>query len=288
MNDQRIAIVTDSGTDVPADFASEHEIFVVPLQINYSDGTTYRSGIDISEEEVVRRFAQEIPTTSLPTPEAIKAHFELAKASGYERAVFVSISSALSATNQTAHIVAEQMEDFPVIVVDTKSIGLGAGLLVMSAVRMVEAGVPFEELEERFNALVPKSNVYFTTKTLTYLRKGGRINEATYRLGSVLNIKPVITCDAGGYYVTAKKARGWERAIDAEINLIRARAAVLGDVIIGIACSASMEMFDALEERLRASISGIREVIRGGFSPTLLVHTGPDVVGITISPALDL
>ncbi len=288
MNDQRIAIVTDSGTDVPADFASEHEIFVVPLQINYSDGTTYRSGIDISEEEVVRRFAQEIPTTSLPTPEAIKAHFELAKASGYQRAVFVSISSALSGTNQTAHIVAEQMEDFPIIVIDTKSIGMGAGLTVMAATRMVEAGVPFDELEARLDDLVTKSNVYFTTKTLTYLRKGGRINEATYRLGSVLNIKPVITCDAGGYYVTAKKARGWDRALDAEVNLIRARAAVLDDVIIGIACSASMDYFEALEEKLRASITGIREIIRGGFSPTLLVHTGPDVVGITIQPALDL
>ena len=62
MNDQRIAILTDTGTNVPTDFAAAHDVRQVALAINYSDGT-FRSGVDITTDEVIDRFAQEIPTT---------------------------------------------------------------------------------------------------------------------------------------------------------------------------------------------------------------------------------
>ena len=68
MNNQRIAIITDSGTDTDAGFRKEHDIRIMPLRIIYSDGSTFSSGVDISSEEVVRRFGEEIPTTSLPSP----------------------------------------------------------------------------------------------------------------------------------------------------------------------------------------------------------------------------
>ena len=148
MNDQRIAILTDTGTNVPADFAATHDVRNVSLVVNYSDGS-FRSGVDITTDEVINRFETEIPTTSLPSPSDIQAALEAARADGYERAVFVTISSGLSATNQTVELVASQMEGFPVTVVDTKSIGVAAGLVVMAATEMVEAGVPFDELGPR-------------------------------------------------------------------------------------------------------------------------------------------
>ena len=109
MNDQRIAILTDSGTDTPADFVRAHDVRVVPLHINYSDGTSYRSGVDITEREVIERFSEEIPKTSLPSPQEILDLCEQAKADGYERGVFVTISSALSATNQTVRQMASEI-----------------------------------------------------------------------------------------------------------------------------------------------------------------------------------
>ena len=125
MNEQRIVVITDSGTDTPADFVAAHDIRVVPLRINYSDGSTYENGVDITAEEVVERFAEEIPTTSLPSPMKIRETFERAKRDGYKGAVVVTISSGLSATFETIGMVARQMEDFPVVMVDTKSIGMG-------------------------------------------------------------------------------------------------------------------------------------------------------------------
>ena len=285
MNEQRIAVLTDSGTDTPEEFVSAHDVRVVPLLINYKDGTTYRSGVDITTEEVIRRFADEIPTTSLPTPQQIKATIEQARDDGYDRGVFVTISGTLSATNQTVHMVSRLVDDFPLVIIDTKSIGVVAGMVVMQAVHMVEGGVPFAELEARLNDLSEKSDVFFTTKTLDYLYKGGRINAVTYRLGSVLNIKPVIMCDPQGRYVVAKKARGWERAIATEIKLIRERAAKFPKVRIGICCSDADDLFDQLEKELRESIDNISEIIRSGLSPDLIVHTGPDLIGLGIQPA---
>ena len=285
MNEQRIAILTDSGTNTPEDFVREHDVRVVPLLINYKDGSTYKSGVDITTEEVVRRFEQEIPTTSLPSPEQIMNVIEQARNDGYERGVFVTISGTLSATNQTVHLVSHLVSDFPLVIIDTKSIGVVAGMVVMRAAQMVEDGVPFGELEARLNDLSEKSDVFFTTKTLDFLYKGGRIGAVTYRLGSALNIKPVIMCDAEGRYVVAKKARGWNRAIASEIRLIRERAQKFSQVNVGICCTQNNELFDQLESKLRAEIGNIATVIRSGLSADLIVHTGPDMVGMGIQPA---
>ena len=285
MNSQRIAILTDSGTNTPQSFVQEHDVRVVPLLINYKDGSCYRSGVDITTREVIDRFSEEIPTTSLPSPQQIKEALEQARDDGYACGVFITISATLSATNQTVRMVSRLVEGFPLVVIDTRSIGVVAGMVVMQAVRMVEQGTPFGELEARLNDLSEKSDVFFTTKTLEYLYKGGRISKVTYRLGSVLNIKPVIMCDEEGRYVVAKKAHGWERAIATELKLIAERAARFERVRIGICCSDSSNLFDRLERDVRSSIHNVVDIVRSGLSADLIVHTGPDLVGLGIQPA---
>ena len=66
MNEQKIAVITDTGTDTPADFAAAHDVRTVALVINYSNGDSFRSGFEINSSEVIDRFAKEIPTTSPP------------------------------------------------------------------------------------------------------------------------------------------------------------------------------------------------------------------------------
>ena len=283
MNDQRIAILTDTGTNVPADFAATHDVRNVSLVVNYSDGS-FRSGIDITTDEVIDRFETEIPTTSLPSPSDIQAALEAARADGYERAVFVTISSGLSATNQTVELVASQMEGFPVTVVDTKSIGVAAGLVVMAATEMVEAGVPFDELGPRLADLSEHTRVYFTVRELKYLRRGGRINEATYRLGSALNIKPVFFCDEQGKYATVKKARGWEKALSAELSFVQEQAKRYEKVICAVCCTKAEDRLEELSERIRETIPNVADVVTSGISPDLIVHTGASLVGMAVQP----
>ena len=206
MNSQRIAVITDTGTDTPTAFAREHDVRIVPLRINFSDGSTFESGVTITPEQLVERMATEVPSTSLPSPATIRREFDRAHDDGYAAAVFVSISSGLSATCDTVRMLADQLDDFPVVVVDSKSIGVGAGLVVMEAVRMVEEGITLQYIGAMLELVARKNSVFFSVKSLEYLRKGGRISAAVYRLGSALNIKPVITCNEEGAYVVARKA----------------------------------------------------------------------------------
>ena len=286
MNNQKIALLTDTGTNTPASFIKEHDIRVAPLVITYSDGTSYRSGVDITPAQLIERFKDEIPKTSLPSPETIRALLEQAREDGYERAVFVTLSSGLSATYQTVKLIASQMEDFPVVVVDSLSIGVAAGLVVIAAAEMIEADVPFRSMQRKLDALARDTWVYFSTKTLEYLRKGGRISEAVYRLGSMLNIKPVITCNESGHYVVARKARGWDRSLETEVRLVQEQAQKFSKVRLAICCSDADDYFDFLENRLREAMADagveIESFVYSDVSPDLLVHTGPDLVGIGI------
>jgi DegV family protein with EDD domain len=284
MNAQRIAIVTDSGTNTPAAFCAAYDVRVVPLTINYSDGS-YQSEVNITTEDVIERFATEIPSTSLPSPSMIKDTFDKCIEDGYESAIFVSISSGLSATNQTVHMVASQYEDFPISVIDTKSIGIAAGMVTMAAALMVTAGVDFQTATERLEILCLNTDVYFCVNELSYLRKGGRISEATYRLGSALNIKPVFDCDEEGKYRTVKKCRGWQKALKAEVDCVASKAKDYDQVICAICCSEKDAPFDELEAQLREKIPNLAYLIKTGISPDLIVHTGPTLVGMGVIEA---
>ena len=285
MNEQRIAVITDSGTDTPTDFCAAHDVRVVPLRINYSDGSSYENGVDITTEDVVRRFDEEIPSTSLPSPMKIRDTFEQVRRDGYAGAVVVTISSGLSATNETMNMVARQMEDFPIVVVDTKSIGIAAGLVVMEAVRQVEAGMPLDRIGSVLGALSERTRVYFSVQKLDFLRKGGRISEAVYRVGSVLNIKPVLMCDEReGKYVIAKKARGWSRALDAQVKLVAENARQWGRVRLAV-CTYDPTLRDELVARVREHVGAVTEIVElvsCGISADLLVHTGPTLVGMAV------
>lgn len=287
MNAQKIALFTDTGTNTPPEYLEKYDIRIAPLLITTADGHTYQSGVDITSDELVAILPRETPKTSLPAPATIKALLEQAKADGYERGVFVTISAGLSATFETVKLVAEQVEDFPVIVVNTLSIGVAAGMVVIAAGALIEEGVPFEELQGRLDALAADTRVYFSTKTLEYLRRGGRITEAVYRLGSMLDIKPVIMCsEDDGHYVVARKARGWERSLATEVKLAVEHASRYAHVRLAICCSTGNDYFTELDGRLRDELArlgvAVESMVYSGVSPDLLVHTGPDLVGIGV------
>lgn len=280
-----IAVICDTGTNTPQDFIDAHDIRVVPLRINFANGDTFESGVTIDSETLVSRLATEVPKTSLPSPEAISDAFKQAQADGYKAAVFVSISSGLSATFDTVSLVAQQFKDFPIAVIDSKSIGVAAGMVVMEAVRAIKAGVPFSMLNEVLEDIVRKTHVFFAVDSLEYLHKGGRINDAIYRIGQVLNIKPIITCASDGRYKLAQKARGFQRALETEIKLVTQEAQKLNHVRLAISSFHNESLAQELERELRERISNVVEVVQSSVSPDLLVHTGPSLVGIAVTEA---
>jgi DegV family protein with EDD domain len=288
MNAQKIAILTDTGTNTPAEAIERYDIRVVPLRISFSDGRSYDSGIDITAAQLAGQMADETPKTSLPSPEVILQLLEQARADGYEAAVFVTISSGLSATCQSVGLVSSQMRDFPVIVIDTRSIGVAAGMVVVAAAELVEQGVPLRRVRRRLDSLAGRTRVFFSTPTLEFLCRGGRISESTNRLGATLDIKVVITCNEAGHLAVARKTRGWERSISAQVSLACAHARKFNRVRLAICCSETQaHRYDELEQRLRAALAeeGVEvegEVLHSDASACLIAHAGPDLVGIAV------
>lgn len=284
MNKQKIAIITDSGTNVPEAFAKQYDIKTLPLQITYQD-ESFLSGVNITSDEVIKRLETEIPTTSLPAPHTIKEVLQTCKKEGYERGIIVTISSGLSATFQTCELICEQMKDFPCKVIDTKSIGVAAGLTVMNAALMAEADkAPFERIVERLESIAADTLVLFAVKTLDLLHKGGRITEAQYRLGSILNIKPIFECDKNGKYNTVKKVRGWEKAILAMQHLIAEKAKEFKDVVVAYCAGDKTAPMKEWGEDLKKLIPHCKGIIMSGVTPDLLVHTGASLIGFCVQP----
>lgn len=285
MSGRRIAILCDSGTNLPDGYAEEHDVRVVPLCINFPDGSMLESGVDISPDELVDRL-DEMPSTSLPSPLRILEELKRARDDGAEGALVVTIASGLSGTNNAAKLAASQLPDLDVAVVDSKSIGLVSGLALMEGVRLLGEGMSLADVEVTLTRLADETHVFFSVRELEHLRHGGRISEPIYALGKVLNIKPIITCDVrtDGHYTLAGKARGWERALRQQVRLT-AKAAGSAPCRVAVCCSReTARHFDELEAWLREAIPGAVECVRSGISADLMVHTGAGLVGMGCQP----
>lgn len=278
---REIALVTDSGMNVPQKDIEELGIYCAYLSVNYRDAQ-YREVLEISTQEVYERFEQEIPKTSTPSPLDIAECIAQAIADGYRKILCVLTAGGLSGTCNTFERVLENQPEIEWRVVDTKSIGAGGGLNVLYAAELIEEGLPLDELVARLEQSVARSHVYFLVDTLDNLYKGGRINKAVYSLGSVLNLKPVITCQnpGAGNYVVAAKTRGRAKALKKQIDLVKRDVAGAKRYRIGFASgiTADREELFAHVREVFADAESVRDF--GDVSPALITHTGKGLVGI--------
>ncbi len=220
MNKEKIALLVDSGTDVPAEIMSQYGMYMLPLQIIYKD-RTYTDKVDITAEEIYQRLPQEIPSTSLPDGETINKIFDRIKADGYEQVLAVTISSGLSGTYNVVRLMGEQRNDLDIFVLDTKNIGIGAGLQAIRAAELLNEGITWQELKEQLLQEVVRNKVFFNVATLEYLQKGGRIGLVASILGNALKLNPIISCNDEGIYYTVAKSRGRKKSLDKTVELVK-------------------------------------------------------------------
>jgi DegV family protein with EDD domain len=277
----KIAILTDSGSDVPSNMMKTHPIFILPLQVNYK-GRSYRDGVDIDSKTVLENLKNEVPTTSLPFGEDLNQIFSTIKAQGFTRIVGIILSSGLSGTFNMVQLHAHEA-DIPMEVFDTKNIGIGSGLTAIRAAQWVKEGMAYEELKARINESIANTKVYFVLSTLEYLIKGGRIGKVSGFLGSALELKPLITCDDHGIYTTVAKVRGRSKSIKALQEKIESFYSKDKQYLVGIAHANALEEAQALKEKLMLVYGTQASYFFSEISPALGVHTGPGLLGVGIS-----
>ena len=279
MSNGKIAIVVDSCTDVPEADIERFGMYVVPLQINY-EKESFLDKVTISAEEVYSRLEEEVPRTSTPTPAVVGEVLDRVVADGYDQAVIVTISSGLSSTYDLLRSVATGMPHLRSVLVDSKNIGMGAGLVVLAVARMVEAGATLSDIERAVPGIVENTKVFFCVDTLDYLVRGGRIGKVTHAVGSLLDMRPVISCNEDGVYYTVAKAKGRRQSLKRMMKCAMEVAEGFDRCVGAVVNAAAQDEADAILAELKAKAGNVEKWHTGHISPALVVHAGPGMVGV--------
>ena len=280
MPDHKIAILTDSGCDIPEGLRSLHRIYRLPLSLIFK-GSMYRDD-DISAAELYNMLEDEIPTTTLPSGAEVEQILRRIHADGYNKVLAVSISSRLSGTCNLLRLHEHSQKGLEMAVVDSRNISIGAGMLALNAARYLEQGVHWLELKERLRQEVQHSKVFFCLKTLEYLHQGGRIGHVSALLGSALKLKPIITCNTEGEYITEAKVVGYKQALQRLCECAKQFAAD-APVRMAIMHGAAAAEAAQVKEKMLALLPQAKIIAEGQISPALAVHTGPGLVGVGIA-----
>ena len=281
MNKQKIAILTDSGSDVPDYLIKEYGIYEAPLKIIYSDGE-YLDGVNITAEEVYSRLKTEIPSTSLPDGSQIQEILDQIKADGYEKVLVVTISSGLSGTYNVMRLNGDREKDLDVFVVDSKNIAIASGFNAIQAAEYIKEGMEWEELKETVAKNISNSRVFFSVSTLEYLQKGGRIDLVASIFGTTIKLKPIISCNEDGIYYTVAKVIGKKRSFNKALELAVEFIGDNKEYNIGVVHGAAEDDAEKLSEELKSMLPNYKMFAEGQISPALGVHTGPGTIGIVV------
>ena len=269
-----IKVVTDSSADLPAELAEEMGISVVPLYVRFGE-EVYRDRVEMSEDEFYRRLLHDPvhPSTTQPTPQDFaEVYQKLSKEA--DGIISIHISGKLSGTCSSALQGKEMVgKGCPIEVIDSQSLTMGLGITAIAAADMARAGKGLPEVVEAVKPMLPNVHLFGLLDTLKYLAMGGRIGKAQALLGSVLNVKPILTLK-DGEVVPAGRARTRAKGIDELFNFAQ-NAAGIED--LSVIYNTTPDDADKLVERIAAIFP--KERIRlAKLGPVLGVHCGPDIV----------
>ena len=274
----RVAIITDSASDMDPATAAAEGIGIVPLVVNFGTDS-YRAGIELSTADFWARMVAPdapFPTTAAASPGEFKEAYEAAFAGGADAIVSIHVAGTLSGTIKSAQIARDMLPDREIHVVDSLGASMGEGILAQMAVELAAEGRSAAEIAEILEERAPDIVIYVALDTLEYLRKGGRLSGAQAAIGTLLAVKPIIVVkhgvvETGDRVRTRSKAR--ERLIEMVCERPVERLAILHSL------SPDVELF---RDELLAHLPDAPEV---EAVPIALVgasigpHIGPGCVG---------
>ncbi len=214
-----LRIITDSTSDISQKEAKQKGIIVVPLH-NIFASQEYLDGVTITTEEFYEKLAsaEELPTTSQPSPEEFLTHFQECKEAG-ESVIVLTISSKLSGTYQSAVIAKDLCEYEDIHIIDSATATIGLYCLIEYALQLSKQGLAVEEIVSKVEEMKQKVTIFALLDTLKYLKKGGRLSATAALAGTLLNIKPIVSVKDGVVDV-AGKARGFNGAVKKVVELV--------------------------------------------------------------------
>lgn len=210
----KVAIVTDSTADIPEELIRKYDIHVVSLRVLFGE-ENYADGVELTSEQFYDKLRQStvLPTTSQPSPTDFMSVYQRLLDENPDRPIVsIHLSSGMSGTYQSAMLGKSLLErEADLTVIDSKSASYGYGLMVVHAAELAEQGKSVAEISAAVEEMQQSRKLFFLVDTLEYLQKGGRIGKASAILGTLLNIKPILSIDEEGIIYAVEKVRGHKR-----------------------------------------------------------------------------
>ena len=208
-----IRIITDSTSDIDIKKQEELGIDILPLTVSFGE-EHYIDGVTITNEEFFTKLrnCEKLPVTTQLNPDKFVELFEKYKKAG-DTVIAILISSKLSGTFQSAQIAKDMCEADNVYLIDSMAVTIALSALVYEAIKLRDNGVDAKEIYETILEATKSLKFYAMVDTLKYLKMGGRLSASAAVVGSMLNIKPIITT-RNGEIVVASKTRGKKAAFE--------------------------------------------------------------------------
>ena len=274
----RVAIVTDSASDMHPARAQALGITIVPLVVNFGP-ETFKAGIDISAEQFWARMTAPdapFPTTAASSPGDFQAAYERLFADGADAIVSIHVAGTLSGTIKSAEVAKGLLPGREIHIVDSMSASMGEGMLAELGVEMAKLGVSAEEIARVVTQRRDDIGVYLALDTLEYLKRGGRISGARAAIGTLLSVKPIIKI-ADGLVDMADRARTKSKARERVIELLCVRP--IQRLSILHTTDADIDAFMAeLEAHVPGGIDQAAITV-DLVGPSIGPHLGPGCVG---------
>jgi DegV family protein with EDD domain len=273
------AIVLDSTSDF-VDARERHpNMRIVPLYVLF-DGVPLRDHVDVAPAAFYERLAasETLPTTSQPTPDDFLGCYRELRDAGYRRIWSLHISAKLSGTFESARRAAEELGGDLVRVVDTGTASLACALLAEAIDRRLAAGTTDEAVEELVARFESSNRVVFTTATLEYLQKGGRIGRAQALAGSLLNVKPILEI-RHGVVEPVGRVRGRQKALEEFARLFTEDTEDRDGLHTAIAHANAPEWVDVLTDLVAKTQPKATVDLVQLLGAVVGTHAGPGAVG---------
>jgi DegV family protein with EDD domain len=276
----RIAIVTDTDSSIPLSASKALGIIQVPIMINF-DGESYAAVEEIDDAQVFSHIdsSGKLPTTAAPSPGKFAEAFAQAFKAGAESILCFCVSSEVSATYGAAMAARELTPHFDITVIDTRSLSMGFGFMVLEAAEAAQNCASKEEIINRATAVGERSHLFAALSTLKYLAMSGRVSQVAAGFASVLSVKPILTIREGKLDLLERvrtQSKAFERVIELALQTV-------GDKNIQRLCIIhvnAMESARAFEANLRQNLSYPSDVLFAELTPGLSIHSGAGLVGV--------
>ena len=275
-----IKIITDTLSCIsPAD-AERYHIPVIPQIINFGE-QSYREGIDIDHETFLQKLvtSKELPKTAAPTPEWFKEIFEKMVPDG-GTILCIHPSAELSGTVRSAQVAAQDFPGADIRIIDTKVIAYPLAVMVLCAAKWAEAGLDADRIVERLADMSRRCVIYFLVDTLEYLARGGRIGGASALVGSILQIKPILTLVDGRTEVFQRE-RTHRRALMLMKERLKEQFPGQGEDFgyLNVLNAGVNDQAKDLADELKTTY-GLKDVPIVNVPPAIITHGGPGIIGV--------